>query len=449
MKRIVIVLIMGIIICGLGSVQAITYDAEYSLYFAENPRVEDISINSMDEESLGYFWGYVDELENTGFIQIEEPLESQNCIEPDVCTSICPSDHELKTILAAKYAHSIWIDKNDLVPWKLSDFTDAELQQQFLPFTCFFAVVDYSPSYAFSYMVENDLIKDSLQNTFYAVIEDLRTADWKDSNGFLHGIGSLDPTHTAYTLEQALTTYRPGTLSRISRRGCHTMTRITVALLKSVNIPGEIKTSGWFTPGHSSAEWSVVETVLAHGDDLYGIDRATPTRELLQRYAYYQSNIDTPPCMGDIPCLSVRYHRLNNLKYPDRDLLMDCRRPYYKGAVSCEDYVSDTFGDYLTTEELDNAKSCLCGCYVSSLDGINPVNLGDFEILARNWLITGCHKQGDINGDCSVDIGDLIHMSQFWLNECGCSIIGDLVYNGNVDAKDLMVLAQYWLENEI
>jgi len=60
-----------------------------------------------------------------------------------------------------------------------------------------------------------------------------------------------------------------------------------------------------------------------------------------------------------------------------------------------------------------------CECDRANLDGIDPVNFGDFAILALDWLETGPGLAGDTNWDQDVDIHDLAQIAQYWLSSCG------------------------------
>ena len=193
----------------------------YSVYFICNQNVTNASISNFDQETLDYFRDYIAELEDTGLIDMPEPVDLQDCNEPEYCPYIYLTDEESKKIHAAKAAHSIYLDKNDMLPWKLSEYTEDELEGLFnknLLFSVsgsryyYFSVVDHSPSEVFGYIVDKQLIEGDVFGSFYAVLADLR-AD------FRHGSSSLgDPTSTAYTIKDALTTYVANN-RRVSRRG--------------------------------------------------------------------------------------------------------------------------------------------------------------------------------------------------------------------------------------
>ena len=60
----------------------------------------------------------------------------------------------------------------------------------------------------------------------------------------------------------------------------------------------------------------------------------------------------------------------------------------------------------------------VCECAAANLDGINPVDLNDFALLAHDWQKTGEALAGDTNNDGVVDIWDLMHLAQHWLSNC-------------------------------
>ena len=53
-----------------------------------------------------------------------------------------------------------------------------------------------------------------------------------------------------------------------------------------------------------------------------------------------------------------------------------------------------------------------------NLDGVNPVNLRDFSILAFNWQLIGPDLAGDLNMDLAVDVNDLAILTGYWLSDC-------------------------------
>ena len=145
------------------------------------------------------------------------------------------------------------------------------------------------------------------------------------------------------------------------------MTRITIGMLRSINIPGEETTNGtWFNTGHSSAVWLALETVLPHGDNIYNaLIRATPTDEFLPTFTFFDDNLDTEPCGDSIPCLSHRHMVLNGITHPSDYTLARCCDPVRYGYESCRDYMETNYGAYITEDELNDAVTFLESLCVS------------------------------------------------------------------------------------
>ena len=57
-------------------------------------------------------------------------------------------------------------------------------------------------------------------------------------------------------------------------------------------------------------------------------------------------------------------------------------------------------------------------CRAGNLDGLFPVNLFDFALLASDWMAYGSGLTGDITLDWSVDTTDLGVLIDFWLLDC-------------------------------
>ena len=218
------------------------------------------------------------------------------------------------------------------------------------------AVVDHAPSEVYEYMFAHGLAGATPLETMHRVLDDLRS-------DFRHSNTADDFRNTAHSLHEALTTYvvEYDVERRVSRAGCHSMTRIIVGMLRSVNIPGVHTTDGtWFPIGHASATWPALERVLPHGDDIYNATlRDAPSDELLPAFAYYEENQAAEPCAGDLPCLSLRHRALLGIAYPSSYTLARCCDPAAYGYTSCEDFVTQSFGSYLTPDEIADAVATL------------------------------------------------------------------------------------------
>ncbi|NNC89770.1 MAG: hypothetical protein HKN82_15040 [Akkermansiaceae bacterium] len=330
----------------------------YEVYFLRNPAVAGLTIDRFDAGTRGFFEGFLDELELTGSVTVDEPVNLQNCEPPQSCTFIYLSGQEFNRILAAKAAHAVWLDRNELVPWRLRDYSDDDLRRLLhedhlfsglAPNRFFNRVVDHSPSEAYDYAMNLGLLKSTPLATVQAAMEDFRS-DFRHSN-------TGDPGRdTAYTVLEALTTYADYD-RRVSRGGCHAMTRIALGVLRSLNIPGEEMRDGtWFDNGHSTAVWPCIGRVLPHGDNVYNaLLLATPAEEFLTPFSFYDAPSGPPPCGTSRPCLSRRHAALNAIAHPSPYTTARCCRPADYGYADCEAFLRGNLGPFLTAEELTTA----------------------------------------------------------------------------------------------
>ena len=62
----------------------------YQWYFVCNPDIAAITIDTFDAATSSHFWGYLDELEATGRIAMDQPAALESCQEPRSCETIPP-----------------------------------------------------------------------------------------------------------------------------------------------------------------------------------------------------------------------------------------------------------------------------------------------------------------------------------------------------------------------
>lgn len=67
---------------------------------------------------------------------------------------------------------------------------------------------------------------------------------------------------------------------------------------------------------------------------------------------------------------------------------------------------------------MDTRLELRCKCKAANIDGLDPVNFGDFAILGTSWSQTGSALPGDTNKDGTVDIWDLLQVAEHWLEIC-------------------------------
>jgi len=78
----------------------------------------------------------------------------------------------------------------------------------------------------------------------------------------------------------------------------------------------------------------------------------------------------------------------------------------------------DSIANWLI-DRIANVKTQVqCNCGGANLDGISPVNFGDFAVLVADWKKSGPSLAGDVDGDGSVNMDDLRRMALYWLSCC-------------------------------
>jgi hypothetical protein len=115
----------------------------------------------------------------------------------------------------------------------------------------------------------------------------------------------------------------------------------------------------------------------------------------------------------------------------------------------------DAGGDWMCpdgvgVEDLDQ----LCSCWIETtqspadINDDDAVNLGDYELLSKYWLMSGCGLCGgaDVTSDGNVNESDLTMMIETWLlqENTDCRMT-DLNADGH-GFGGLFVFAQHWLE---
>jgi hypothetical protein len=337
-------------------------------YFVANPAVSNASLAMFDQATLDFFWVYQNCLAARGTIAMDVPVNTPADTATNGTGTVYLSATETARIHGAKAAQAVWLDLNEKVPWRLRDYAPAHLAGLFARTNLFnpqsssvfyfLSVVDYSPTEAWQYVRDHGLLRPTVVETIYAVLDDLRS-------DFLHGSASLGDPACAYRLQHALSYYSPTRFrpARIARSGCHSSSRIALALLRSGNIPGyETAIGDYFLNGHSEAVFPCVGQVLPHGDHVYSADlTATPVEKLMPTFQFIQDNLLTPPCAGSTYRVAVRHQAINGIAYPTPTMLGGVRNPASYGYASAVEFLNGYagWGQGLTTAELNLAASNL------------------------------------------------------------------------------------------
>lgn len=354
------IILTAILVLTLIIVQASIPEPSYINYFNSNSEVKHASLDKLDNSTLEYFWSFIEELESTGKMDISPPEKKIN----NTADYAVLTENETRIIWAAKTAHAIWLDKNNLVPWKLNEYNSEELKTLFNKsyifddtmvcnpscshYTTFEYIEDYSPSEVYNY--SEQFISETREKTYYKIIEDAGT-------DFRHILSNENPSNSVY---ESLVTYN-GT--RRIANGCNGMSRTLVAELRSLNIPAYESIGLQY--GHSSAFFEAVDKILVHGDDIYNMNlRNTPTEMITMSYDYFNENVAicnngnwrSSSCSYN---QSRRFYNKTALTFSD-----EARRVFIQKTQPIKDYFNfkfkETYGvsePNLTSSELNEMES--------------------------------------------------------------------------------------------
>jgi len=217
-------------------------------------------------------------------------------------------------------AHTLWLEANGLVSWRIVDYTVEQLRllldgRLLIKYAgsnqyCFDAynglgrVTDWNIRFSYDFMIAHDFIKIDPLATVCAFAFWCRTY-------VLHIAGSQsnpDGYETLYgyrgfPLVDRILDPLPETYGHISA-GCWGTTGLFSAVMRSVNIPVAHGYSIFSTPGggpgaHSRIELPTLNIGLCHSDDLYNTTCRTtgsvvPTERLFPALDWLEANISNP-----------------------------------------------------------------------------------------------------------------------------------------------------------
>ncbi len=304
-------------------------------------------------------WDKIKQAEETGDSPTAPLPKSFSSLEPDQ-GSILVNREEAEEIYAAHVAHSLWMDKNGLVSWKLSDYPAEELEKLLAPRAWFSAWSPQEEKYRFS------LILDHSPNTTYSVIKQIADpALLNDQESALVEIiksmryfrhvtvfKNSDGEVECSDLTEIITM---GDMfkEKISRHGCQTMAPYVVQLANALNIPGET-VRGYFTGvgGHRTALFKFTDQVLTHGDDVYNSYLGnTPSEEIMGSYTFWENEVMSfPKGNPEGAHNSLAQNQENSLDYVSKSLM----RSYCEYGRA---YLDQLFLEYTTKKRLDLLES--------------------------------------------------------------------------------------------
>lgn len=191
-----------------------------------------------------------------------------------------------------RVAHALWLEVATKVPWSLTDYSDTDLGYLFDPDEVYqdgFAISTWNKYSSTQMMMLYQTVDYSAKDAYDIAISIVGGAPFtgtatqavdllvaQDGHGLIHA-QTGDPKHGA-TLDH---TFADG----ISRNGCGTASRFTMALARSLNIPAQT-IWGW-TEGttHRSVFLPAIDAWTIHGDDIYTAGTKYPSA-----FAYYKNS---------------------------------------------------------------------------------------------------------------------------------------------------------------
>ncbi len=266
---------------------------------------------------------------------------------------------EAENIYTAHVAHSLWLDRQEILPWKLADYNKEELKTLFDPSKWFWEwapdegqngkyemgyLVDHSPAETFD-VVDQSIDIGSLTDQRQAIIDIVKSLRY-----YRHYNGDVDYCDDLNLID----TVAHMSIEKVSRFGCQSMASYFVNLAAAINIPGSRVKGYYGGVGHMTALFEYTNQVLAHGDDVYvHVLWNTPSTELLDSYEFWEENILAYPEFNPESAAAhdsrISYYE-NSAEYPAKHLMNQyCN----KGRV----YLDEFFLDYLTSEEIDDVEA--------------------------------------------------------------------------------------------
>lgn len=215
---------------------------------------------SGDREDI---WDAIDAaVENSGVADFTEPVDTgvnSNCVFTRA---------EAINSYAAKIAHALYHEVIGTFPWSITGLSEANLRL-LLDATFLYSegwdldgatpaevlyVVDDSPARAYTVSSANYTPAASHEQALANIIVNV-------GETYHHG-GGGDPTESV-TIEDSV-------LDGISRgTGCWFASRLMVALMGSLNIPGQVRDAYYNAAGHGTSTYPTANRAFGHGDDLY------------------------------------------------------------------------------------------------------------------------------------------------------------------------------------
>lgn len=347
--------------------------------------------------------------QRTDLIEAIRALENHQSIglpaPPPLLASGQMAPDDAWQIFVHHVAHSLYIDWNRLVPWRLSDMPRAhlrllldadELMARSSSGTYYYhsrthgSLTVWNPQISYEFMSNLGLLRGTHRDTIYAF------ADW--ARNHLYHIAGTDDRTVIYGydgLPPADRILYPIDGQRAISPGCWGMSPLFTAALRGVNIPVDFGTVVYSGGLHARPIFPSIAQGLSHGDDPYSALNI-PTGRPLPASDFFQSLSDiqdlylspTPECPGGT-CLSV------------------ADQASFNSAVFGLGVVVDALGDYLletyAVRGIDEVRSRLIG---PTRGGDHFLHRPVFTVSQQNAIIAAVEAELRALGGGAIDRGE-------------------------------------------
>jgi hypothetical protein len=283
--------------------------AKYQTLFSTSPGIAGaMDYATLDSSVRSQLWSKIDAAEVAGgvadFADLADYPADPMAVPGPFDQIVDYTATELRNSHSAKLAHALYVDINDLVAWKLNNFTEDDLRLLLDPLYIYAGSYDLGESPA----AHDYYISDHSPYRAYAQA----VLDYGDNTNLFQAVSSLDkdfvepfrhsttgaPTDPYWVVDVVdVLTVNPArpTEGTFFRSGCQSAARAMVALARSLNIPSMVIQGATFSASvnHASAVFPTLNRIYAHADYMYTTKFVNGIRGIAMSdsWAYWQANI--------------------------------------------------------------------------------------------------------------------------------------------------------------
>jgi len=261
---------------------------------------------------------------------------------------------EAEDIYAAHLAHSIWVDKNRKVPWRLTDYNHADLDEIFTPKNWFVKwspdegkfemryFANHSPkeTWEFAASILDFNLVENQRSALVNIIDGTRQFDHKRA---------MNEGNLLFCVDYGgIITIKEWSEEKKMREGCQSSGEGYRQLAASLNIPASTVKGYYAGKSHKTFISKYANVVLAHSDDPYSNTwlENSPAKEIIWEFSHWNDLVMSFP-KGDPQGAHNSLIRTKDLAMKDR--------PYNLLYWVCkqEGWAEDFFAGYKTMDEIN------------------------------------------------------------------------------------------------